>query len=92
MKHLTNFATAFLVTLSLVAASTAANAKTYKIDRWPADANKLPCEAWTKNADGSYTQKGSIVVGSAFEMSGNTFAIGTLEAEMLGLEARCTFK
>ena len=35
------------------------NAETYNIQVWPDDLDKVPCEAWKKNPDGSLTQTGN---------------------------------
>jgi hypothetical protein len=61
----------FAVSLALCGV---ANAETYNIQVWPDDLDKVPCEAWKKNADGSLTQTGTIVVGNSHSViTGNTF-------------------
>ena len=50
------------------------NAETYNIQVWPDDLDKVPCEAWKKNPDGSLTQTGTIVVANSHSViTGNTF-------------------
>ena len=50
------------------------NAETYNIQVWPDDLDKVPCEAWKKNSDGSLTQTGTIVVANSHSViTGNTF-------------------
>ena len=52
-----------------------AKAEMYNIRTWPDDLDKVPCEAWKKNPDGSLTQTGTIVVGSTHSViTGNTFS------------------
>ena len=51
-----------------------ARAEMYNIRTWPDDLDKVPCEAWKKNPDGSLTQTGTIVVGSTHSViTGNIF-------------------
>lgn len=66
-------------------ASASVHAETYRIDAWPRDLDKVPCDAFKKNADGSWTQTGTIV-GGGMTMTGNTFK-DTGETKML--EQRC---
>jgi hypothetical protein len=49
-------------------------AEIYNIQVWPDDLDKVPCEAWKKNPDGSLTQTGTIVVANSHSViTGNTF-------------------
>jgi hypothetical protein len=57
----------------------------YSIGSWPADLDKVPCDAWKKNADGSWTQTGTIKAGRV-TMSGNTFG-NTAESTLV--EKKC---
>jgi hypothetical protein len=62
---------AAVMTLALVGI---VNAETYNIQVWPDDLDKVPCEAWKKNPDGSLTQTGTIVVANSHSViTGNTF-------------------
>jgi hypothetical protein len=56
-----------------------ANADTsYVVHSWPGDLNHVPCDAWTRNANGSWTQTGTITVEAAtMIIKNNTFAGGT---------------
>ena len=68
-----------------VAISASASAGTYTIDRWPQDIEKVPCDAWKHNADGSWTQTGTIVSASG-TMVGQAFK-GTTETRII--ETKC---
>ena len=60
------------ITLAICGAT---KAEMYNIRTWPDDLDKVPCEAWKKNPDGSLTQTGTIVVGSTHSViTGNTFS------------------
>ena len=59
----------------ILALCSAATAEMYNIRTWPDDLDKVPCEAWRKNPNGSLTQTGTIVVGSTHSViTGNTFS------------------
>jgi hypothetical protein len=51
-----------LALVMIVLPASLANAQTYQIGRWPADLDQVPCSAWTRNPDGSWTQKETIVI------------------------------
>jgi hypothetical protein len=57
----------------------AANADTsYLVHSWPGDLAQIPCDAWTRNGDGSWTQTGTITVEAATMVIKNyTFPSGT---------------
>jgi hypothetical protein len=63
-----------------------ANADTsYVIHSWPGDLAKIPCDAWTPNANGSWTQTGTITVEAAtMVIKNNTFPGGTDIAQTIG--------
>ena len=72
------------ITLVVALAATAsclqaANADTsYVVHSWPGDLAQIPCDAWTRNGDGSWTQTGTITVEAATMVIKNfTFANGT---------------
>lgn len=72
---------AALMTLALCGT---VKADTYNIQVWPDDLDKVPCETWKKNPDGSLTQTGTIVVADSHSViTGNTFTdaatIGVVE-------------
>ena len=51
---------------ALVATVGAAHATTYEVDNWPADADTIPCSAWTKTSDGTWTlNNASIKLGAS---------------------------
>lgn len=56
-----------LVLAAAVAAVSAAWAQeTYVVENWPADLDKIPCGAWEKTSDGTWTlAHGSIKVGAS---------------------------
>ena len=71
----------FLATLILLGSLSAGSATTYTIQSWPQDLNKVPCDAWRHNSDGSWTEAATIVVGGN-ATSGMTFK-DTDEAKIL---------
>jgi hypothetical protein len=79
----------FLVALLFLTGSPDfAAAATYAIQNWPQDLNKVPCDAWKHNSDGSWTEVGTIVV-NGHDTSGMTFK-DTDEAKIL--DAKCPHK
>jgi hypothetical protein len=78
----------FLAALIFVASLSSASAATYTIQNWPQDLNKVPCDAWKHNSDGTWVEVGTIVVnGNA--TSGMTFK-DTDESKLL--DAKCPHK
>jgi hypothetical protein len=67
------------VALAAASGFQAANADTsYLVHSWPGDLAQIPCDAWTHNGDGSWTQTGTITVEAAtMVIKNNTFANGT---------------
>jgi hypothetical protein len=57
----------------------------YKIQSWPQDLDKVPCSAFRKNADGSWTPTAIIFVGGKPRKD----AIAKDSAESQMLAARC---
>lgn len=77
----------FFAAIAALMLAGVANAETYNIQVWPDDLDKVPCEAWKKNADGSYSQTGTIVVGNSHSViAGNTF---TDAATIRVVEKKC---
>jgi hypothetical protein len=77
----------FFAAIVALALTGVANAETYNIQVWPDDLDKVPCEAWKKNADGSFTQTGTIVVANSHSViTGNTF---TDAATVRVVEKKC---
>jgi len=62
--------------LPLLAAADAACAASYTIDKWEDDYYRIPCKAWAKNSDGSWSQTGTIYLAGGGEISGRTFTSG----------------
>lgn len=51
-----------------------ARADTIHIQNWPVDLNKVPCDAWKTNPDGSVTQTGTIIADDqGLTLTKNTF-------------------
>lgn len=65
-----------------------ASAATYTVQNWPRDLNKVPCDAWKYNSDGSWTEVATIMV-DGHPTSGMTFK-DTDEAKIL--DAKCPHK
>jgi hypothetical protein len=70
------------IALSVVLAASCLNTATadtsYVVHNWPGDLPQIPCDAWTHNANGSWTQTGTITVEAAtMVVKNNTFADGT---------------
>jgi hypothetical protein len=74
-----------LAALIFVGSLSSASAATYTIQNRPQDLNKVPCDAWHHNGDGSWTQIATIMVGGN-PTSGMTFRDSD-EAKML--DAKC---
>jgi hypothetical protein len=85
------------ITLAIALAATvscfqAANADTsYVVHSWPGDLARIPCDAWRRNADGSWGQTGTITVEAATMVIKNyTFANGTDIAESISKKCGAT--
>jgi hypothetical protein len=75
-----------MVPLSFLAISEASAQQTYTIQNWPSELDRVPCEAWKRNPDGSIGQTGTIIVGRT-KMSGKSLK-NTVEAGMI--EKKCS--
>ena len=88
MSSLRIITIAFVVALaSAVAAQTQ---QTYTVYNWPDDLAKLPCDAFVKQADGSWKQVAIIKLPNGDTMEENNFRGGTrggTEGEMI--ERKC---
>jgi hypothetical protein len=40
-------------------------AETYRVDRWPADIDTIPCSAWVHYPDGTWALNGYVRIGGA---------------------------
>ena len=55
-----------MIAVALLLATTAAEAGgTYTVDRWPQDADSIPCSAWDHLPDGSWALKGYVKLGAS---------------------------
>ena len=88
MRLLEPFVIAALATGLVASTELAARADmaSYRVDQWPQDIGKVPCEAWHKNGDGSWKQVAFIQAG-AMIISGKNF--GPSSGEALMLNAKC---
>lgn len=78
----------YAAALIFVGSLSSASAATYTTQNWPQDLNKVPCDAWKHNSDGTWVEVGTIVVrGNA--TSGMTFK-DTDESKIL--DAKCPHK
>jgi hypothetical protein len=78
-----------LLIIQLIFAVTSPTARagvTYTITSYPAGLADLPCDAFEKNPDGSWTQVATLIAGGALIPVGNRFK-GT--AETLIIEKKC---
>jgi hypothetical protein len=56
--------------------------QTYTVQQWPEDMKKVPCSAFKRNPNGTWTEKAVFVLhGNRF--TGNTYPIGSREAGIL---------
>jgi hypothetical protein len=62
--------------VALALESSAMRAEDIKVNKWPAD---VPCDAVTRNADGSYTQQKDLMMGT-MPMPKKTYGKDTPEA------------
>ena len=78
------------VAISVIVALTCPAAKaraTYTITSYPAGLADLPCDAFEKNADGSWTQVAILIAGGALIPVGTRF---TNSAETKIIEKKCS--
>jgi hypothetical protein len=78
----------FVAGLIFIGSLGAASAATYTIQTWPDDLNKVPCDAWKHNSDGSWVEVGTIVV-NGHSTTGMTFKDSD---ETKILNAKCPHK
>ena len=62
-----------LVIVATLVISYGASAATYTISSYPAGLAEVPCEAFKKNPDGSWTQVATLIAGGALIPAGNNF-------------------
>jgi hypothetical protein len=81
-----NPADAFLIIVATLLISYAARAATYTISSYPAGLAEIPCDAFKKNPDGSWTQVATLIAGGALIPAGGNFK-DTAEARII--EKKC---
>ncbi len=55
----------FAAAALLLAPVAARAADTYPVDKWPADVDTIPCNAWERYPDGSWALRGYVKVGAS---------------------------
>jgi hypothetical protein len=78
--------TLVIIAATLVMISFTARAATYTISSYPAGLMKYPCDAFKKNADGSWTQVDILIAGGALIPAGSNFK-NTAETRVI--EKKC---
>ena len=68
-----NLPNAFLIIIATSAISYPAKSATYTISSYPAGLAELPCDAFKKNPNGSWTQVATLIAGGALIPAGNNF-------------------
>jgi hypothetical protein len=77
-----------LAFICLCSAMPAFAQRTYVIQNWPDDVEKLPCDAWKREPNGVWTQVATIVVSSRGVTIGrNSFGLGAAESALV--ERKC---
>ena len=75
-----------LIIVASVVISYGASAATYTISSYPAGLAQVPCDAFKKNPDGSWTQVAILIAGGALIPAGNNFK-NTAESRII--EKKC---
>lgn len=75
-----------LVIVVTLVISYGASAATYAISSYPAGLAEVPCDAFKKNPDGSWTQVAILIAGGALIPAGNNFK-NTAESRII--EKKC---
>ena len=76
-----------LATGVLLAVGAPARALEYTVQQWPQDIGKVPCDAWKKNPDASWSQVATIRAGGQ-TITGRSFKSDSGEARMLSAKCR----
>ena len=76
-----------LATGVLLAVGAPARALEYTVQQWPQDIGKVPCDAWKKNPDGTWSQVATIRA-SGQTIVGRSFKSDSGEARMLSAKCR----
>jgi hypothetical protein len=72
-RQLRGYAGALLIIVATSAVPYPARFATYIISSYPAGLAEVPCDAFKKNPDGSWTQVATLIAGGALIPAGNTF-------------------
>ena len=75
-----------LVIVASLVLTYGASAATYTISSYPAGLAEVPCEAFKRNPDGSWTQVAILIAGGALIPAGSTFK-NTAESRII--ENKC---
>ena len=75
-----------LVTVASLLTPYIASAATYTISSYPVGLTEVPCDAFKKNPDGSWTQVANLIAGGALIPAGNNFK-NTAESRII--ERKC---
>ena len=75
-----------LAIVATLVISYGASAATYTISSYPAGLAEVPCEAFKKNPDGSWTQVAILIAGGTLIPAGNNFK-NTAESRII--EKKC---
>jgi len=75
-----------LTIVATLVISYGASAATYTVSSYPAGLAEVPCEAFKKNPDGSWTQLAILIAGGALIPAGNNFK-NTAESRII--EKKC---
>jgi hypothetical protein len=78
--------TLLIIAATLLVTSFTARAATYTISSYPAGFAEVPCDAFKKNSDGSWTQVAILIAGGALIPAGNNFK-NTAETRII--EEKC---
>jgi hypothetical protein len=81
--------TLLIIAATLLAISFTAIAATYSISSYPAGLAEIPCDAFKKNLDGSWTQVAILIAGGTLIPAGNNFK-NTAETRII--EKKCDKK
>ena len=65
--------TLLIIAATLLVISCTARAATYTISSYPAGLAEVPCDAFKKNVDGSWTQAAILIAGGALIPAGSNF-------------------
>jgi len=78
------FLIAFLFSVFLGVSTLASAEERITIEKWPADLNTLPCDAFVRTSNGGWGLAGTIVVRSSNEvLTGNTYVKGNAVADII---------